>query len=237
MYNIKQCLITCTYTLTLIVTTVYLIHTSCLYRYCSLAGVVDFTLCNYLFIEFLSTSLNDSTFRSPILLRLAATLDTTLNRYPGSFSCPTICLQNQCSFDYTKLVSVLMYVGILTKDLCHISWNAFLKGLEQDSILLSIPSTQLMEILEELLMITCKQSCYLVESLVPSKTANVLQSRSVVLELYQNITSPINGDWLYVDLSHPTRHSMNDCPLLSLLHYGWWRYLLNYVYNLDLTRP
>ena len=91
------------YALTPIVT--ILIHTSCV---CTVtAHVADFMLYKNIpriFINHIKRFYHH--FNPPILQILAAPLERALNKYPGSSSDPTIRLQDQYSFEYTKLASV-----------------------------------------------------------------------------------------------------------------------------------
>ena len=84
-----------------------LIHTSCV---CTVtAHLACLILYNNLFLEFSLTAITIlPSLHSPILQRLAATLERALKKYPKSSSGPTICQQKQYTFEYTKLTPVLV---------------------------------------------------------------------------------------------------------------------------------
>ena len=77
----------------------------CLYSYCSRSRfhVVQKSIPR-IFINHIKRFYHH--FNPPILQTLAAPLERALNKYPGSSSDPTIRLQDQYSFEYTKLASV-----------------------------------------------------------------------------------------------------------------------------------
>ena len=105
-----------------------LIHTSCVCT--AIAHLAGFILYNNVFLQFSSTTLNDSTVTSMLY-------STKIGCHFGK-STQQIPLKFQWSHDlpaksilcWIHKTGISTYLGILTKNLCRISWKAFLLDLE-----------------------------------------------------------------------------------------------------------